>query len=97
MNFFDNLDKAFESKVRLGVMAILVVNEWVSYTDLKEALNLTDGNLASHLSALEKMGYIRVKKEFVGKKPKTSYRVSDEGNTAFERHLKALEGLIKRM
>ncbi|MFN3916350.1 MAG: winged helix-turn-helix domain-containing protein [Flavobacteriales bacterium] len=96
MKFFSQLDKAFESRVRLGVMSVLLVNDWVAYTELKDLLDLTDGNLASHLSALEKIEYVEVRKEFVGKKPKTSYRVTAIGKSAFQNHLKALEEMIKR-
>lgn len=95
MKGFDQLNKAFESRVRLGVMSILVVSEWVKYAELKERLSLTDGNLASHISALEKLNYIEVKKEFVGKRPQTSYRVSDTGRKAFTNHLDGLEALLK--
>lgn len=89
------LNKAFENRVRLGAMSILVVNDWVDFNSLKEMLNVTDGNLASHLNALEKKGFIEVRKEFVGRKPHTSYRVTQPGREAFNNHLEALEGLIK--
>lgn len=97
MKGFTQLNKAFDSRVRLGVMAVLVVNGWVPYAELKELLNLTDGNLASHIAALEKIDYVEVKKEFVGKKPQTSYRVSKEGKIAFQQHLDGLEKMIKGM
>ena len=73
MGIIDKLNKDFESRVRLGIMSILMVNDWVDFTEMKTLLNITDGNLASHSSALEKGAYIEIKKEFVGKKPKTSY------------------------
>jgi DNA-binding MarR family transcriptional regulator len=92
---FDQLDKAFESRVRLGVMSVLLVNEWVNYGELKELLGLTDGNLASHITALEKIDYVIVRKQFVGKKPLTSYHVTDKGRKAFTDHLNALEQMIK--
>ena len=76
-------------------MSVLMVNESADFTTLKELLGVTDGNLASHSSALEKGEYIEVKKEFVGKKPKTSYRVTNKGRVAFEQHLKSLEKLLK--
>lgn len=79
MGIIDKLNKDFESRVRLGIMSILMVNDWIDFTEMKTLLNITDGNLASHSSALEKAEYIEVKKEFVGKKPKTSYRVTDRG------------------
>jgi DNA-binding MarR family transcriptional regulator len=92
---FSQLNKAFESRVRMGVMAVLVVNQWVPYGELKDVLQLTDGNLASHISALEKLNYVEVKKEFVGKKPLTSYKVTKEGKQAFQEHLDGLEKMIK--
>lgn len=92
---FENINKAFENKVRLGVMSVLMVNDWYDFKGLKELLGLTDGNLASHTTALEKVGYIEEKKEFVGKKPKTSYRATIEGRKAFQDHIDALEKLIK--
>ena len=91
----NQLNKEFESRVRLGIMSILMVNDWVDFTEMKSLLDITDGNLASHSSALEKGEYIEIKKEFVGKKPKTSYRVTNKGRVAFEQHLKSLEKLLK--
>ena len=95
MGIIDKLNKDFESRVRLGIMSVLMVNEWIDFTEMKSLLDITDGNLASHSSALEKAGYIEVKKEFVGKKPKTSYSVTDAGRAAFVSHLNSLEKLIK--
>ncbi|MGC4128833.1 MAG: transcriptional regulator [Bergeyella sp.] len=89
-----NLHKEFESRVRLGIMSVLMVNDWVDFKEMKDLLDVTDGNLASHSSALEKAGFIEVKKEFVGKKPKTSYRVTQSGRQAFTEHLNALEKLL---
>jgi DNA-binding MarR family transcriptional regulator len=76
-------------------MSVLIVNERVEFSTLKDMLNITDGNLASHISALEKLKYIDVKKQFVGKKPNTSYAVTKEGRRAFEDHLNALEKILK--
>lgn len=90
------LNKEFESRVRLGIMSVLMVNEWVDFTEMKNLLEITDGNLASHSRALEKSKYIEVKKEFVGKKPKTSYKVTQSGRDAFTNHLSALEKLLVR-
>jgi len=77
-------------------MSILVVNEWVEFKTLKEMLDLQDGNLASHIKVLEKEKYIDIRKQFVGRKPQTTYQVTDVGRTAFDNHLNALEALIKR-
>lgn len=92
---FQNINKAFENKVRLGIMSVLMVNEWYDFNQFKELLGITDGNLASHLKHLEKIDYIIIKKEFVGKKPKTSYQASAVGKKAFKKHLQALEILLK--
>lgn len=93
--YFAQLNKAFESRIRLGVMSILMVNDWVEFSTLKEMLNITDGNLASHITALEKLEFVQVRKQFVGKKPNTSYAVTNAGRKAFNEHLDALEKLLK--
>ena len=90
-----NLNKEFENRVRLGIMSMLVVQDWVDFNSIKTMLDLTDGNLASHISALEKLEYLEVRKEFFGKKPKTSYRISRLGNKAFSDHLNAQESILK--
>ena len=92
----DNLNKAFENRIRLGIMSILMVNDKIDFNNMKELLNVTDGNLASHITGLEKQGYILVSKQFVGKKPNTTFEASKEGKKAFKLHLDALEKLIKR-
>lgn len=89
------LNKAFDNRVRLGVMTVLMTADVVSFNDLKEVLDLTDGNLASHVAALEKAGYVTVSKQFVGKKPNTTYAASQEGKDAFQDHLNALEKLLR--
>jgi DNA-binding HxlR family transcriptional regulator len=90
-----SLNKAFENRIRLGIMSVLMVNDTVDFNRMKELLQATDGNIASHVTALEKEGYLHVKKEFVGKKPLTTYSVTKVGITAFEAHLDALEKIIK--
>ncbi len=89
------LNKDFESRVRLGIMSVLMVNEWVNFNDMKALLEVTDGNLASHTNALEGREYIEVRKAFVGKKTETSYRITANGRTAFKMHIKALSDLLK--
>jgi predicted transcriptional regulator len=93
-NYIEDLNKAFESRVRLGIMSILIVNNFVDFNTLKAQLQITDGNLASHINALEKLKYIQIRKQFVGKKPNTSFAISPEGKIAFSQHLDALEKLI---
>ena len=76
-------------------MSILMVNDSADFSTLKELLNLSDGNLASHLRALEEAAYVLVNKQFLGRKPNTSYSASETGRKAFQEHLNALEELIK--
>lgn len=90
-----NLDKAFESKIRLGIMSALVVNDYMDFNSLKDLLEVTDGNLASHIKSLEKNEYINVKKEFLERKPNTKYSISRKGKDAFIKHIAAIEKLIK--
>lgn len=92
----ENINKAFESKVRLGIMSVLMVNETVDFVSLKGLLELTDGNLASHIRNLEELGYIRSSKQFIGRKPNTTFSVTSEGREAFKKHLAALEDFLKR-
>ena len=94
-NIFKSFNPVFENRVRLAVMSILAVNDRMEFNALKEMLDLTDGNLASHIAMLEKNGYLAVKKRFVGKKPQTSYTATPAGKRAFEQHLAALEKFIK--
>ena len=94
-NPIDGLNKAFESRIRLGVMSILIVNEEVSFNDLKQMLEVTDGNLATHLINLEENGYIKVHKGFIGRKTNTTYAITKAGEKAFSEHITALENMIK--
>jgi DNA-binding MarR family transcriptional regulator len=91
----ENINKAFENRIRLGIMSVLMVNDRIDFNTMKELLNLTDGNLASHITGLEKQGYISVNKQFIGKKPNTTFEATAEGKLAFKTHLNALEKLIK--
>lgn len=95
-HLIEDINKAFESRVRLGIMSILVVNDSVDFSALKEQLQVTDGNLASHLAALEKLSYIKVTKQFIGKKPNTTYQASKSGKKAFIDHINALERFIRK-
>ncbi|GAB2790421.1 transcriptional regulator [Rhabdobacter roseus] len=92
--YLKDINKSFESRARLGIMSVLMVEESVDFAYLKEALQLTDGNLASHLRALEEERYIWVEKQFVGRKPNTRYGATPTGRDAFVSHLDALERLI---
>lgn len=92
---FKNLDKAFENRIRLGIMSVLMVNENVDFNRLKELLGVTDGNLASHLKSLENSKYISYKKEFLERKPNTNYNATIAGKNAFKKHINAIEQLLK--
>ena len=94
-NPIENLNKVFDSRIRLGIMSALLVNEEVNFNELKELIDVTDGNLASHLKTLEENGYIKVHKGFVGRKTNTTYAVTKAGEKAFKHHLDALEKMIR--
>lgn len=94
-NILLHINKAFDHRIRLGIMSILMVNEYAEFTTLKELLGATDGNLASHIKALEKAEFIRIEKQFVGRKPNTKYYATDVGKIEFKKHINALEKLLK--
>jgi DNA-binding HxlR family transcriptional regulator len=94
-NPISNLQKVFESRIRLGIMSALMVNDMLDFNALKDLLELTDGNLASHLKALELQEIIVVSKQFVGRKPSTTYKATEKGKNLFRQHLMALEELIE--
>jgi DNA-binding transcriptional ArsR family regulator len=95
-HIISNLNKAFESRVRLGIMSVLVVNDEMDFISLRETLDVTDGNLASHLRALEEAGYLTSEKRFLGRKPNTKYIITPEGAESFRNHLNTLEELFKK-
>ena len=95
-NPFENLDRILEHRIRLQIMSVLVANDGYEFNALKEILNVTDGNLASHIKALEKEKYISVSKSFVERKPNTKYKATERGRTAFRKHVDALEAVIKQ-
>jgi DNA-binding MarR family transcriptional regulator len=94
-NPINGLNKVFDNRIRLGVMSILAVNDEVSFNDLKQMLEVTDGNLATHLVSLEESGYLKVHKGFIGRKTNTTYSVTKVGQKAFTDHITALENMIK--
>ncbi|NJM79772.1 MAG: transcriptional regulator [Flavobacterium sp.] len=93
-NIIQNINKAFDHRIRLGIMSVLMVNENADFSTLKELLGVTDGNLASHAKALESENYITVEKQFIGRKPNTKYIATKQGKKAFQEHIEALEKLI---
>lgn len=96
-NPIEKLNKVFESRIRLGVMSMLVVNEEMNFKDLRQLLEVTDGNLATHLNVLEDNGFLRVHKGFIGRKTHTTYRITPQGEQAFRSHLAALEHMIRKL
>ncbi len=94
-NPIEHLNKIFDSRVRLGIMSALMVNDEVNFNELKELIQVTDGNLASHLKTLEENGYINVRKGFIGRKTNTTYVITKAGSKAFKAHIDALEKMIK--
>ena len=96
MAIIDGFNKIFESKIRLGIMSVLVANGSADFATLKSLLELTDGNLASHTRSLEEAGYLTCEKKFVGRKPNTTYIVTEEGRKAFAAHVDALERFLRK-
>ena len=94
MSLIENLNKIFDSRIRLGIMSALMVNKDVNFNELKELLNITDGNLASHLKTLEESEFVKVQKGFIGRKSNTTYTITKAGEKAFKTHLTALEKMI---
>lgn len=96
-NPIEHLNKVFDSRIRLGIMSSLMVNEELNFNHLKELIDVTDGNLASHLKTLEENHYIKVQKGFIGRKTNTVYSVTRAGEKAFKSHLEALEAMIRSL
>ena len=97
MGLIENLNKLFDSRIRLGIMSALVVNKEMNFNELKELLGITDGNLASHLKTLEESEFVKVQKGFIGRKTNTTYSITKAGEKAFKAHLTALEKMIGSM
>lgn len=95
-NLFENLDRTLEHRTRLQITSVLVANDSYDFIALKELLDTTDGNLATHLKALEREKYISVNKSFIDKKPNTRYKITERGRTAFKKHIDAMEELVKQ-
>lgn len=96
MSIINNINKLFDHRIRLGIMSVLMVNEYADFKTLKKLLGATDGNLASHTKALENAEYILVEKQFIGRKPNTRYSATKLGKAEFKKHIEALEKLISK-
>ena len=95
INPIGQLNKIFDSRIRIGIMSALMVNENVNFNDLKALIDVTDGNLATHLKTLEENNFIKVQKGFIGRKTNTLYYITKAGEKAFRAHIDALEKIIK--
>jgi len=93
----NELDKVIHERVRLGIISALAANEKLSFTDLKNLLDTTDGNVSVHARKLEDAGYVTMKKSFAGRMPLTEYKITAAGRKALERYLDHMEALIKAM
>lgn len=96
-NPINGLNKVFDNRIRLGVMSMLRVNDDISFNELKELLEVTDGNLATHLTTLEQESFIKVHKGFIGRKTNTTYSITKAGEKAFNEHITALEKMINNL
>lgn len=96
-NPIGQLNKVFDSRIRIGIMSALMVNDSLNFNDLKTLIDVTDGNLATHLKTLEENQYVKVNKGFIGRKTNTTYELTKAGEKAFRAHLDALEKIIKNL
>ena len=92
-----NLDRLIHERLRLGIISALAANESLTFSDLKNLMNTTDGNLSVHARKLEEAGYIACTKYFDGRLPKTEYKLTPEGRKALQNYLNHMESLIKQM
>jgi len=93
---YQQLNEIIHSRIRLAIMSVLISLEEADFKFLKEKVNTTDGNLSVHLKKLEDAGYTKVKKEFIDRKPASTYSLTDKGKDAFELYIKKLEDLISK-
>ena len=93
---FQQLDRVIHEKNRMAIMSLLAATREMSFTDIRESLNMTDGNLITHIRTLQKSGYISVSKSFNKKRPLTTCRLTVEGNDAFSGYVDLLEGIVKQ-
>ena len=89
------LDRTLHEPVRLAIASLLASRPEATFTELRDLLGVTDGNLSVHLHALDEAGYVSVSKEFVARRPRTTARLSRRGRAALERHLDALEEIVR--
>lgn len=92
---FENLDKVLEHRVRLQILSVLAAGDSSDFNSLKQLLDVTDGNLATHIKALEREKYVHVTKAFIDRKPNTRYKITERGRTAFKRHIEAMADVVR--
>src|SRR5829696_1083578 len=93
----ESLDKVIHERMRLGIISALAANEKLSFSDLKNLLNTTDGNISVHARKLEDAGYLTCEKSFKGRTPLTEYAITTEGRAALDKYLNHMEALITAM
>jgi DNA-binding MarR family transcriptional regulator len=96
LSAFQKLDRVIHEKGRLAIMSLLAVTESLTFKELRDLMEMTDGNLSVHMRTLEENGYVSVRKDFVKRKPQTTYSLSAEGRRAFAEHIQALESIIQQ-
>ena len=96
-NVSNELDKIIHERMRLGIISALAANDALSFTDLKNLLNTTDGNISVHARKLEEAGYLTCEKSFKGRVSLTEYRITNDGRAALNRYLNHMEALINAM
>ncbi|MGY8654114.1 MAG: winged helix-turn-helix domain-containing protein [Verrucomicrobiia bacterium] len=92
---FQNLDKVIHEKGRMAIMSLLAVTSEISFTDMRNDLGMTDGNLTTHIKHLQKAGYVGVTKSFRGKRPLTTLSLTTDGRTAFTTYIDTLEQIVQ--
>ncbi len=92
---FQQLDKVIHEKSRMAIMSMLAASPDMSFTELRDALNMTDGNLTTHIRTLQKAGYVAVAKSFQDNRPLTTCSLTEDGKTAFTGYVNILAGIVK--
>lgn len=90
----DAIDETIHQRTRLAIMAALAGVESLDFNELKAELGLTDGNLSAHAAALERVGYVKIQKRFVGRKPRTTIAMTARGRKAMERYIRSLQRIL---
>ena len=96
VNTIEKLDRVIHERARLGIMTLLAATESLSFKELKEQLQMTDGNLSVHMRTLEESGYVSIRKSFVNRKPLTEFSLTPAGRQAFQDYLQTLAEIVKQ-